>query len=315
MLVPDDVEPDRADRILADLLPGGSSRSSVSKILRDGQVRLNEGTIKPSTILNPGDRLEILPLKQMEITTEDDEPAPLKILFEDQDIVVVDKPPGLVVHPGAGRNSGTLMDELVKTRPEMIGVGAADRWGIVHRLDKDTSGVMVVAKTDLAHSYLSSRFKEHSIHRIYMAVVRGNPGKGDGVIDAPLGRHQRDRKRISVSTGRGRRAVTKWKVLERYGELALLEIAPETGRTHQIRVHLSSVGMPVAGDRVYGRIRKKGGIRNPTARKAVAELRRQALHASVLGFEPPRSGKYLEFSAPLPNDMEELVRKLGEVKG
>jgi len=311
LVVPDDVQPDRADRILAHLLPGGPSRASVSKLLKGGQVLLNGGPIKPSSILNPGDCLEIFPREQIEERTEDEELAPLQILFEDQDIVVVDKPAGLVVHPGAGHDSGTLMDALVQTRPEMVGVGAPDRWGIVHRLDKDTSGVMVAAKTDLAHSYLSTRFKEHSIHRIYLALVRGNPGRSDGVIDAPLGRHQRDRKRISVATGRGRRAVTRWKVLERYGELTLLEIAPETGRTHQIRVHLASVGMPVAGDRVYGKTRKQGGIRNPAARSALTTLKRQALHASVLGFEHPGDGNYLEFTALLPPDMEELIRKLG----
>jgi 23S rRNA pseudouridine1911/1915/1917 synthase len=309
--VPVNASPDRADRMLSDLLPGTTSRAFVARLIRQGRVELDGQIIKPATILSPGDRVAILPRSEEPSRTRDVEIPDIGIIYEDRDLVVVDKPAGLAVHPGAGRASGTLADELARDRPEMVGVGEAGRWGIVHRLDKDTSGVMVVAKTQLALTNLSSRFKEHSIHRVYLALVRGNPGLSEGVVDAPLGRHTRDRKRMTTATGGGRRAVTRWRVLERYGELTLVEIMPETGRTHQIRVHLASVGMPVAGDRVYGRLRKKGGMKAPASLKAIAIFDRQALHASVLGFDHPRDERHLEFASPLAPDIQEAIGLLG----
>ena len=198
------------------------------------------------------------------------------------------------------------MDILVSSRPEMVGVGEQGRWGVVHRLDRDTSGVMVFAKTASAHAELSAQFKAHSIHRVYLALVRGNPGEETGTVDAPIGRHVKERKRISTKTGKARRAVTRWAVKERFGGLTLLEVYPETGRTHQIRVHLAYVGLPVAGDPVYGKMRRKGGVADPRLRKALEVLKRQALHAAVLGFIHPRSLEYVEFSSPMPADMAEV---------
>jgi 23S rRNA pseudouridine1911/1915/1917 synthase len=277
-------------------------------MLKLGLISVNGETIRPSTVLNPGDRVMITSEEAPRPATELPMPE-FRIIFEDDDVIVIDKPPGLVVHPGAGRPGNTLMDALIKTRQEMIGVGEQDRWGVVHRLDRDTSGVMVLAKTVRAHASLSAQFKEHSVHRIYLALVRGNPGEDQGIINAPLGRHHKDRKRISTSTSKGRRAVTRWRVLQRLGELTLLEITPETGRTHQIRVHLASVGLPVAGDPVYGKLRKQGGIRDPRILEPLRELKRQALHAAVLGFAHPRDGKYVEFSSPVTEDIRGLLKQ------
>ncbi|MFZ5865354.1 MAG: RluA family pseudouridine synthase [Thermodesulfobacteriota bacterium] len=305
--VPHEAIPDRADRLLAELLKEPFSRSGVARLIRLGRIKLSGRAIRPSTILKPGDVVEI-DLKDEEPISEAPEPAPLvDILFEDDDLIVVNKPPGLVVHPGAGRPVTTLVDTLVSSRPEMVGVGQYGRWGVVHRLDKDTSGVMVVAKSKTAYHALSAAFKEHSIHRVYLALVRGEPSADEGIVDKPLGRHAKDRKKISTATTKPRAAITRWKVLERLGGITMMEITPETGRTHQIRVHLASIGLPVAGDPVYGRLRKKAAVRSAALHRGLESLKRQALHAAVLGFTHPRSGEYLEFSAPMPEDMATVV--------
>jgi 23S rRNA pseudouridine1911/1915/1917 synthase len=308
LVIPEDAIPDRADKILADCLAAAASRSSLARVIRSGRVLLKGRPISPSTVLNPGDRIKILPETIIAGTTPDSQLPSFGIIFEDEDLIVVDKPPGIVVHPGAGRPSHTLMDILVSSRPEMVGVGEPGRWGVVHRLDRDTSGVMVLAKTASAHAALSAQFKAHSIHRVYLALVRGNPGEESGIVDAPIGRHVKERKRISTRTGKARRAVTRWAIKERFGGLTLLEVYPETGRTHQIRVHLAFVGLPVAGDPVYGKMRRKGGVDDPRLREALEVLKRQALHAAVLGFTHPRSSEYVEFSSPMPADMAEVVK-------
>jgi 23S rRNA pseudouridine1911/1915/1917 synthase len=305
-VIPPGAEVGRADRVLAESLPGRPSRSAVTGLLRQGRVLVNGRAIRPSTVLKPGDVVEITAGEPDVAPAHPAETPQIEILFEDEDLVVLDKPAGLVVHPGAGRAAGTLMDALVRTRPDMVGVGEPGRWGIVHRLDRDTSGVMVVAKTILAHATLSAQFKEHSIHRVYLALVRGNPGKDQGVIDAPLGRHAKDRKRISTSTARPRAAMTRWNVRERLGELTLLEVKPQTGRTHQIRVHLSSIGLPVFGDPVYGKTRKTASV-SPMLCKAAALMKRQALHAAILGFIHPRSAQPMEFTSPMPEDMTAVL--------
>ncbi|MBI5570534.1 MAG: RluA family pseudouridine synthase [Desulfomonile tiedjei] len=305
--VPEGFGPDRADKLLAEVLPAKPSRSSLARMMREGLVIVAGRPISPSTVLNPGDRVEFLRADVSLIAPAGAEIPEVPIIFEDDGVIVVDKPPGLAVHPGAGRSTGTLMDVLVRTRPEMIGVGEPDRWGIVHRLDRDTSGVMVAAKTAHAHAELSAQFRQHSVHRIYLAIVRGNPSEDEGVIDVPLGRHAKDRKRISTVTKKARSAITRWKVLERLGELTLLEIRPETGRTHQIRVHLASRGMPVAGDPVYGKARKKTAAGTNQLKAALAHLKRQALHAAVLGFIHPINAQYVEFSSPLPEDMARVI--------
>ncbi|MEW6529564.1 MAG: RluA family pseudouridine synthase [Thermodesulfobacteriota bacterium] len=305
--IPQNATPDRADRLLAELLKEKFSRSGVARLIRLGRVRVSGRAIQPSTILKPGDVVEI-DLAEQKPILDLAGPAPLvDILFEDEDLIVVNKPPGLVVHPGAGRPVSTLVDTLVSSRPEMVGVGQYGRWGVVHRLDKDTSGVMVVAKSQKAYQALSAAFKEHSIHRVYLALVRGEPSADEGMVDKPLGRHAKDRKRISTATTKPRAAITRWKVLERLGGITLLGVTPKTGRTHQIRVHLASIGLPVAGDPVYGRMRKKTCLRDTALRRGLESLKRQALHAAVLGFTHPRSGEYMEFSAPMPEDMATAV--------
>lgn len=268
----------------------------------------DRAAVRPSSVLHPGDRIEFLPSGDEAPAAKNEAIPKFEILYEDEDIVVVDKPPGLVVHPGAGRPGDTLMDALVLTRPEMIGVGEPLRWGVVHRLDRDTSGVMVMAKTAHAHAVLSRQFKAHSIRRVYLALVRGNPGKDEGVVDAPLGRHVRDRKRMSTTTSKPRHALTRWRVIQRFGKFTLLEVRPETGRTHQIRVHLASAGLPVAGDPVYGKSRRPKGASDSTLRLVESALKRQALHAAVLGFIHPNSEQYVEFSSPLAGDIETAIR-------
>ncbi|MFH0823142.1 MAG: RluA family pseudouridine synthase [Pseudomonadota bacterium] len=305
-LMPQDLIPARADKVLAERLDGRPARSRIGRLIKSGAILVNGKRIKPSDMLGPGDLVEVL-TEEPEPIAIPTKPAPdFKVLYEDAHIVVVDKPAGLVVHPGAGRETATLVSALLRDRPEMIGVGDSDRWGVVHRLDKDTSGVMVTAKTHLAHERLSAMFKAHDVHRVYMAIVRGNPGKDDGIVDAALGRHPHDRKRISVVTSKPRHAVTRWKVLTRLGELSLLEVTPQTGRTHQIRVHLASIGLPVAGDAVYGRARKK---KSASPLRVLGGLSRQALHAAVLGFRHPISEEYLEFRSPLPPDMTAVIEE------
>jgi 23S rRNA pseudouridine1911/1915/1917 synthase len=308
VVIPEDVTPGRADKILSECFSESPSRSSLARLMKQRLVMRDGVAIRPSTLLNPGDVVEFLRREEETSATKPQAIPQFAVIFEDEDIVVVDKPPGLVVHPGAGRTSGTLMDALVDARPEMIGVGEPERWGVVHRLDRDTSGVMVLAKTARAHSALSSQFKSHSIRRIYLALVRGNPGQDQGMIDAPLGRHSKDRKRISTTTAKPRRAITRWKALRKFTGFTLVEVKPETGRTHQIRAHLASVGLPVAGDPVYGRSRKKRGWSDRTVRRVESILKRQALHASVLGFVHPRTSEYVEFSSALAGDIAEAIK-------
>jgi 23S rRNA pseudouridine1911/1915/1917 synthase len=240
------------------------------------------------------------------------EAIPIVVLYQDADLIVIDKPAGMVVHPAPGHPRGTLVNALLHHCEDLAGVGGVMRPGIVHRLDRGTSGVIVVAKNDAAHQHLARQFHDHTIDRVYWAFVRSLPGADTGEVDAPIGRHPRDRKRMTIREDSGRSALTRWRVVVRYPEAGIsrLEIRPETGRTHQIRVHLSSAGMPIVGDPVYGR--QRGGRQREKKRAGGfrSELERPALHAARLGFSHPRSGDRLDFEAPLPDDLAALERQL-----
>lgn len=291
-------EGERLDLALARL--GAGTRSQVQRWIDAGRVLVDGETARRSAKVSRGMLLEVTP-PPPEASDVAAEALPLTILHEDEDLLVVDKAAGMVVHPAPGHATGTLVNALLHHCQGLATIGGVRRPGIVHRLDRGTSGVMVVAKNDAAHVALSQQFHDHTILRIYRAIVRADPGQAAGRVDRPIGRHPRDRKRMSVVTRSGREAVTSWRVEERFrrSTAALLEIRPETGRTHQIRVHLSAAGMPIWGDPVYGRARS-------SASRGPAVLR-PALHAAVLGFRHPTRKQTLRFEAPLPEDLAELV--------
>ena len=311
---------ERLDRVLAARV-AELSRSRHKALILAGRVAIDGTTIRdPSHRVNAGGTimLELPPAEDDEIGPET---IPLKVLFEDEEIIVLDKPAGLVVHPAAGNRSGTLVNALIAHCGESLsGIGGVKRPGIVHRLDKDTTGVMVVAKTDRAHQVLSRQFADHgrtgTLRRGYLAFVWGAPERPRGTIDRPIGRHPHARDKMSVRAG-GRAAVTHWEVLERYvgangaPVASLLACRLETGRTHQIRVHLASIGHPLIGDAVYGAgFRTKANQLGPKARAALAALGRQALHAYLLGIEHPSQGANLEFRSELPDDLRCLRHSL-----
>jgi 23S rRNA pseudouridine1911/1915/1917 synthase len=275
------------------------SRAQVQRMIEAGAVEVSGRRVKAAHRLRAGERVSGAVPEPVPADRVLPEAIPLSVVFEDSDLIVVDKPAGLVVHPAAGHASGTLVNALLHHCGDSLsGVGGVLRPGIVHRLDKGTSGLIVVAKNDLAHRSLAAQFKRHSIDREYLALVRSQVSAGSGSIDAPIGRHPTDRKRFSTRARRGRHAVTHWRVERRLNDLTLLRVRLETGRTHQIRVHLASAGMPVAGDPVYG-----GG----RAVTRALGLERQALHATRLGFEHPRSGEAVGFDSPLPDDLARVV--------
>jgi 23S rRNA pseudouridine1911/1915/1917 synthase len=289
---------ERVDVVLAGL--ARVSRAQARRWVEAGCVELEGRTIaRASRKVALGERLGAEPPEPVDAVALPEAIA-LDIVFEDEDLVVVDKPAGLVVHPAPGHPAGTLVNALLHHCHELAGIGGVLRPGIVHRLDRGTSGILVVAKNDAAHQALSEQFRDHSIERRYLAIVRSSPGADSGRVDAPIGRHPRDRKRMSTTTRSGREAHTAWQVVERFprSDRALLEVRPETGRTHQIRVHLASAGLPIVGDAVYGR-----GGGTPRERS----LGRPALHAASLAFNHPRSGERLRFEAPLPLDLAELL--------
>ncbi len=294
------VEPDgagvRLDAYLAGRPGIGLTRSRLQKLIEGGEVLVNGRPVRASYKVANGDAIlvRIPDLEPVELQPEE---LPLEVLFEDADVIVINKPRGLVVHPAAGHRSGTLVNALLHHCVDLSGINDKIRPGIVHRLDKDTTGAMMAAKNDLAHLSLAAQIKERSARREYLALVRGNPPVDSGAVDAPIGRHPTERKRMAVSEA-GRPAVTHFRVLERFGEYTLLRCRLETGRTHQVRVHLSSIGFPVAGDPVYG------------PRQGTCGLGGQALHAVSLGFYHPRSGEWMEFEAPLPDDFQRVLERL-----
>ena len=227
------------------------------------------------------------------------EPMDLDIIYEDRDIILINKPKGMVVHPAAGHYSGTLVNGLMDhCRDELSGINGVLRPGIVHRIDMDTTGVIIACKNDFAHNHIAEQLKEHSISRRYIAIVHGNLKEDEGTVNAPIGRHPTDRKKMAVNYKNGKEAVTHYHVLSRYGNYTYIECRLETGRTHQIRVHMASLGHPLLGDRVYG-----------PARCPFPSLQGQTLHAELLGIVHPRTGEYMEFHAPIPPYFEELLKR------
>lgn len=289
----------RLDVFVSRSLPGGFSRSYVQKLLTDGHVLVNGEKQKAGYRVREGDavRVAMPPPEPARLVAEDIE---LPVLYEDHDILVIDKPRGMVVHPAPGHPRGTMVNALLARCPQLAGIGGVLRPGIVHRLDKDTTGIVVVAKNQEAHAALAGQLKARTMKREYLALVRGDPPRDRATVDAPLGRHPRRRVKIAVVAG-GRPAVTHFEVLERFGDCALLRVCLDTGRTHQIRVHMAHLGHPVVGDRLYG-----GGRGIP----GVGDIVGQALHAGLLGFRHPRTGEYLEFTTPPPPDMSALVAGL-----
>jgi 23S rRNA pseudouridine1911/1915/1917 synthase len=301
--VDEELAGERADLALARL--SGLPRAQISRWIDGGHVKLAGAPLaRSSRRVSEGDVLEATP-PEPEAFELRPEAIPLRILYEDSDLIVVDKAAGMVVHPGPGHSSGTLVHALLHHCGDLAGVGGILRPGIVHRLDRGTTGAMVAAKHDRSHRRLSEQFHEHTVERIYRVAVRAMPAATEGRIEAPIGRHLRDRKRMSIRSRSGRSAATRWTVLERFPSsgMAWLEIRPETGRTHQIRVHLASIGSPVYGDDVYGRGRR-------TSIPGVLRLERPGLHAAVLGIDHPSSGERMRFEAPLASDLVDLLSDL-----
>ncbi len=283
----------RLDKYVGEKCPE-LSRTYAQRLIADGYVTVNDHVAKASLKLSIGDRLRVVvpPTTPSPLLPE---AIPLSILYEDDDLLVVDKPAGLTVHPAPGHSSHTLVNAILSHFPNLADVGDSLRPGIVHRLDKDTSGVMLVAKNRVAQQNLSEQFKAHSVAKAYLVLVKGHLTPEQGIIEAPMGRDPRNRKRMAV-VAEGREARTEYRVLEYIGNYTLLEVMPETGRTHQIRVHLSAIGYPVVGDKVYG-------VKS-------AYLSRQFLHATRLGFTLPSTGEYVEFISELPPDLEQALKDI-----
>jgi 23S rRNA pseudouridine1911/1915/1917 synthase len=283
----------RLDAFLVAHLPA-HSRSRIKALIESGHITVDSAPAKPALHVRRGQRIEVTipPPPPAEIVPE---ALPLDVIFEDDQLLVINKPPGLVVHPGAGRPGGTLANAVLARIPQMAGVGSAMRPGIVHRLDKDTSGLLMVAKTPRAYRVLQSKVAARTVSRTYLALVDGVLPRDEGTIDAPIGRHPRHRTRMAV-VPRGRGAVTRYRVRERFARHTLVEVQLVTGRTHQIRVHFAHLGYPVAGDPVYGRADDLA-------------IGRQALHAFRLRFAHPTSGRELVFAAPLPADLSEGIER------
>jgi 23S rRNA pseudouridine1911/1915/1917 synthase len=298
----------RLDQFLSEAEPH-LSRSQAKRLIEAQFIRLNEKPPKPSVHVKTGDQITGVLPEPTPLSLEP-EALPLSILYEDSSVIVIDKPPGMVVHPGAGNPAGTLVNALIHHCKDLAGINGVLRPGIVHRLDKDTSGVMVVAKNDEAFLHLTKQFKNRIVEKVYLAVAHGTFGKNEGSIDSEIGRHPSERKRMSTRTKRGRTALTQWKVLEQFKGVTLLELFPRTGRTHQIRVHLASIGHPILGDPLYGRKEKPGGIGDPTLRECVKIMPRQALHAHRLGFIHPQTGERVQFVSPIPQDMHMVLESL-----
>ena len=287
---------ERIDKFLSAQLPE-QSRSYLQKIIKEGSVLVNGSPVKASYRMDDQDEVTIdLPeLKEPEIEAEN---IPLDILYEDDDLLMVNKPKGMVVHPSAGHTTGTLVNAVMyHCKEDLSGINGVMRPGIVHRIDKDTTGVLVICKNDKAHNFVAEQLKEHSITRKYRAIVNGVIKEDDGTVNAPIGRHPTERKKMAINEKNGKHAVTHYRVLERFANHTYIECQLETGRTHQIRVHMASLHHPLLGDTVYG------------SQKNPYHLEGQTLHAMVLGLIHPSTGSYLEVTAPLPEYFQKLLKR------
>lgn len=305
----------RLDQYLARKVPA-LSRTRLKNLITDQSVLVNDHPAKPSYRVRSGDivEIELPPPPLLELIPE---PLPLDIVYEDDDLIVINKPAGMVVHPGAGVNRGTVANALAYYFQQLPTVGGMIRPGIVHRLDKETSGLMVIAKSDLAHERLAEQLQQRRVRKLYQALVIGRVGPvgHQGRVDQPIGRHPTHRTVMAVRPrGKGREALTLYRVMELIGEFSLLEIEIKTGRTHQIRVHLAWLGFPVVGDAVYGRDRLSR-IKPPELRRAVDALGRHFLHATRLQFAHPRTGALLEFTSPLPRELDAFLAHLRDRVG
>lgn len=287
---------ERIDKYVKQQLGEEVSRSQIQLWIEAGNLVVNGTSVKTNYKLTSGDVI-CLTVPEAEATEIEPEDIPLDIYYEDRDVIVVNKQRGMVVHPAPGHACGTLVNALMFHCRDLSGINGELRPGIVHRIDKDTSGLIMAAKNDKAHASLASQLKEHSVTRKYFALVHGNVSHDQGTVDAPIGRDPHDRKMYTVIERNSKQAITHFHVVERFGDYTLLELKLETGRTHQIRVHMKFIGHPLVGDPLYGRSK---GIK----------MNGQALHAAVLGFEHPEDARYLEYSAPIPEDMEALLVSL-----
>jgi len=283
----------RLDKYVGEKCPE-LSRTYAQKLIADGYITVNDRVAKPSLKLSIGDRLRVV-IPPTAPSSLSPEAIPLNIIYEDDDLLAVDKPAGLTVHPAPGHPSHTLINAILSHFPRLADIGDSLRPGVVHRLDKDTSGVMLVAKNRAAQLNLAEQFKAHSVVKAYLVLVKGHLTPEQGIIEAPMGRDPRNRKRMAV-VAEGREARTEYRVIKYIGNYTLLEVMPETGRTHQIRVHLSAIGYPVVGDKVYG-------VKS-------FHLSRQFMHACRLGFKLPSTGEYVEFTSELPPDLEQALKDI-----
>ena len=287
---------ERIDKFITEALEEDISRTLVQQWVKDGHVKVNGKAVKPNYKLSVQDVIALhIPEPQgVELAAEN---IPLNVVYEDSDVIVINKQRGLVVHPAPGHYSGTLVNALMYHCKDLSGINGELRPGIVHRIDKDTSGLIMSAKNDKAHASLAEQLKAHTVNRKYIALVHGHLQHDQGTIDAPIGRDSHDRKMYTVTEKNSKTAVTHFVVIERFGDFTLVELKLETGRTHQIRVHMKFIGHPLVGDPMYGK--SKGMLMDG-----------QALHAAILGFKHPRTGEWLQFEAPIPPDMENLIQTI-----
>ena len=297
--VPEEFDGTRADKVLAEAIDH-LTRSALQKLISAGNVEIEGKAIAKSRVLKEGEDISVLIPDAVSLDVEAED-IPLDIYYEDDDLLVVYKPKGMVVHPAPGNHNGTLVNALLwHCKDSLSGINGVLRPGIVHRIDKDTSGLLLVAKNDFAHVHLAEQIKEHSLNRIYQTIVYGVNMPDEGDVDAPIGRSTKDRKKMAVIEG-GRTAQTHYSVVKRYSGYTHVQCKLRTGRTHQIRVHMAYIGHPVAGDAVYG------------PKNVITQLGGQCLHAGTIGFIHPRTGEYMEFTAPLPEYFTEFERKLVEL--